>query len=400
MGTCSNGSRPFNNEYWGRQKENVMGLTIHYRIKVPAIWTPITIRAKLGAARLFAKTLPVRKVSEIAEFHGQEADFQHVRDTGQEEKDAFFWAKLQAQRYLSSPWEPGSSCGQAASQMLVFTVRPAEGSEPMNIGVCEYDRHIWRARKDDCVPAWSLVFDKGNHYPESLKVIRTFQRRWQLRRLPKSKWAVSQRFGGAEKVPFYSYLAQASIQRGRYASHRRGYVNPFGLVTLRDRMEHEICFRFVGSTEEAETVFKSKDFQADLNRLAVGENHITPAAKGLWSSFVKTQYANDPSLGGWVNFIKAHLSVLAILEHMQGQGFNVEVSDEGHFWHTRDLAVLAKHIGDYDVLVAGMAGALKDAAEAQGMIAESAMDVASGRQNNHQKWEHYLHQSPRRNNGG
>lgn len=115
-------------------------------------------------------------------------------------------------------------------------------------------------------------------------------------------------------------------------------------------------------------------WQGQTDRNDNGENHVTPAAAGVWSSFTKTQYANDPSLGGWSNFVKAHLSVLAICEHMQSIGFAVHVTDEGDFWETRNLETLAKAIGDYDALVAGLAGALKDAAAAQGMVAESAMD--------------------------
>ena len=51
----------------------------------------------------------------------------------------------------------------------------------------------------------------------------------------------------------------------------------------------------------------------------------------------------------------------------------MEVSDEGDFWESRDLAVLARHIGEYDALVAGMAGIFKDAAEATGLGFESPM---------------------------
>ena len=55
-----------------------MGLTIHYTITVPKTWTPKVIREKLEAARQFAKGLPVVSVSDLVEFRGQDADFQHV----------------------------------------------------------------------------------------------------------------------------------------------------------------------------------------------------------------------------------------------------------------------------------------------------------------------------------
>ena len=100
---------------------------------------------------------------------------------------------------------------------------------------------------------------------------------------------------------------------------------------------------------------------------------MIPAAHGVWSSFCKTQYANDPRVGGWPNFQRAHLSVLAVLEHMQQIGFTVHVNDESDFWESRDLAVLAKSIGQYDAMIAGLAGVLKDAAEANGVGFDSAM---------------------------
>ena len=64
-----------------------MGLTIHYEIATPSDWGKATIRAKLEAARQYAKALPVVSVSDLAEFQGKDADFQHVREMGQEEQE-------------------------------------------------------------------------------------------------------------------------------------------------------------------------------------------------------------------------------------------------------------------------------------------------------------------------
>ena len=119
--------------------------------------------------------------------------------------------------------------------------------------------------------------------------------------------------------------------------------------------------------------FSPRQFKADFADIIHGKEHVIPATHGVWSSFCKTQYANDPRHGGWHNFQRAHLSVLAVLEHMQQIGFKVRVSDEGDFWQTRDLAVLAKSIGQYDAMIAGLAGVLKDASEASGIGFDSAM---------------------------
>ena len=357
-----------------------MGLTIHYEITVPADWNRATVRAKLEEARQFASTLPVLSVSELAEFQGDEANFQKVRDAGKENEDDFFWAKIQAQRSLLNPWCPGSHGSQPPSNMIVFTVLPAAGSEQMNIGLCRYPRHVWKAMRDvDSEPAWSLVLGEQKGYPASRKVMQEFVRRWHLRRLPKSKWTVNERFGSAVKLPFYlpTGFANAGVHKGRYLSHRRGHGNPVGIVAIRDRMEFEIAFRFMGTPQQAEKIFASPEFRADLHRMVHGEDSITPAAKGVWSSFVKTQYANSPDCGGWRNFARAHISVLALLEKLQALGFTVDVADEGHFWETRDLKELAKMVGHYDVAIAGLVEALKDVAGTQGMEVESAMSGRS-----------------------
>jgi hypothetical protein len=330
-----------------------MGLTIHYQLVTPAAWQPTEIRAKLELARQFAKTLPVSSVSELVEFRGKQADYH----TGKEKKDEFHWAKIQAERSLVSPWQPGNYWSQPPTGMMVFSVLPAEGCEQMNVGSCSFAQHVWPADKSEKhVPAWSLALDKRNHYPESRKVIRAFMKRWKLRRLPKSRFSASERFGGSTALGCFAHngLAQATVRKGRYLSHRRGYSGGVGIVTIRDRLVYELAFRYMGTAEEANKAFSSAEFRADLERIVIGADHITPAATGIWSSFCKTQFANDPRCGGWKNFVTAHLSVLALLENLRSLGFKVTVSDEGGFWESRDLGKLAKMVGHYDVALAGL----------------------------------------------
>lgn len=360
-----------------------MGLTIHYTISAPADWREPTIHAKLEQARQFAKNLPVVSVSELAEFRGDKANFQKVRDSGMENEDEFFWAKIQAQRTIVNPWEPGSFGSQSPNHMMVFTVLPAEGCEDMNIGLCRYPRHVWKSSQSNdsrYLPAWSIIaYDKGKAYPLSRAALKAFTHRWHLRRLPKSKFTLQGRFGSCQKLLTMTDngMGEASIRKGRYLSHRKGYGNSVAIVSIRDRMTFEILFRFMGSTKDAEKLLTTPEFKQDLERMVVGESHITPAATGIWSSFCKTQYANDPVLGGWKHFARAHISVLAILEKMQQLGFKIDVKDEGEFWETRDLAVLAKEIGEYDACVAALAGMMKDAAGAEGMAVEAPITERS-----------------------
>jgi hypothetical protein len=53
-------------------------------------------------------------------------------------------------------------------------------------------------------------------------------------------------------------------------------------------------------------------------------------------SFCKTQYSE--------NFVKDHLLVIKLLDILKEEGFKVEVSDEGKYWETRDIKVLAENI--------------------------------------------------------
>lgn len=79
-----------------------------------------------------------------------------------------------------------------------------------------------------------------------------------------------------------------------------------------------------------------------------------------WHSFCKTQYANEHCLE---NFLRCHLTVIAMLDAARKLGFAVEVKDEGQYWEKRDVRDLAKQVGDWDAFLAAFAGALKDSNE-------------------------------------
>jgi hypothetical protein len=79
-----------------------------------------------------------------------------------------------------------------------------------------------------------------------------------------------------------------------------------------------------------------------------------------WSSFSKTQYAADPREGGIHNFLRCHLSLVAMLDRAQELGFGLEVHDEGGFYQSRDVADLCKEVSNQSEVLAAFAGALKD----------------------------------------
>lgn len=79
-----------------------------------------------------------------------------------------------------------------------------------------------------------------------------------------------------------------------------------------------------------------------------------------WSSFCKTQYASNPKVGGVENFLRAHLSVVALLDAAAGLGILREVGDEGGYWENRDVQALAEEVGQWNTMIAGWAGRFKD----------------------------------------
>ena len=79
-----------------------------------------------------------------------------------------------------------------------------------------------------------------------------------------------------------------------------------------------------------------------------------------WASFCKTQYASNPGCGGVENFLRCHLTVIALLDFARSLGLVEHVSDEGNYWEARDLEALVKEVGTWNELIAGFAGQLRD----------------------------------------
>ena len=351
-----------------------MGLTIHYSLSVVKRWSNETIRAKLETLRQFCMDLPVEEVSDIVEFSGKECE------SGDDCNEPYRWAKIQSSRGLESPWQPGSHYRQYPSHLLVFEVWPAPGCEPMNIGVCTFPEFVCPKREvmeeartyADVLlnrPAWSLAVTNAREYPAAAKVLKQFAKRWKLRRL---RWS-NDFICGYESI-VRDESCRVVVCHGRYQSHRRGYAPSWVLVELEDRMQEYVRWRFQGTVDEAKTLLASPEFKADLDRLIHGEEHIVPGETGTWGSFCKTQYANSPKCGGLPNFLRAHLSVCSILEKAGHLGFKVNVSDEGDFWTKRDVKALAETVGEWDAMIAGMFGVLKDATTpAAGLVLDSAI---------------------------
>ena len=89
-----------------------------------------------------------------------------------------------------------------------------------------------------------------------------------------------------------------------------------------------------------------------------------------WASFCKTQYASNPAHGGVENFLRAHLSLVALLDHAEELGILDSVSDESGYWEKRDEQALVQEIGEWNAMIAGFVGGMKDEFGAKGIQAE------------------------------
>jgi hypothetical protein len=80
-----------------------------------------------------------------------------------------------------------------------------------------------------------------------------------------------------------------------------------------------------------------------------------------WHSFCKTQYAGNPKLGGEANFLKAHLSLVELLDQIQAAGVKVRIRDDSRYASHRDVNRLLGSLRRWDAIVAGFVGNLGDA---------------------------------------
>jgi len=90
-----------------------------------------------------------------------------------------------------------------------------------------------------------------------------------------------------------------------------------------------------------------------------------------WHSFCKTQYAGNPKLGGEPNFLKAHLSLIELLDQIKEAGLKVRIRDDSKYAKHRDVDRLLSSLRDWDAIVARFVGKFSDAlgGDAGAMIA-------------------------------
>lgn len=95
--------------------------------------------------------------------------------------------------------------------------------------------------------------------------------------------------------------------------------------------------------------------------VADGRRVRTKLTGWCWHDFCKTQYASNPKYGGVENFIQAHVALIELLDYARELGLETKVHDEGRYAERRDVDALREEVADWNGLVAGMVGTLKDA---------------------------------------
>jgi hypothetical protein len=80
-----------------------------------------------------------------------------------------------------------------------------------------------------------------------------------------------------------------------------------------------------------------------------------------WHSFCKTQYAGNPKLGGEANFLKAHLSLIELLDQIHAAGVKVRIRDDSRYAKHRNVDRLLNSLRDWDAIVANIVGNIGDA---------------------------------------
>lgn len=94
-----------------------------------------------------------------------------------------------------------------------------------------------------------------------------------------------------------------------------------------------------------------------------GQTHLIEtdlAGQYSWTQVCKTQYAGLQQYGGVENFLKAHLSLVKLLDFIGTLPLKLQVSDDSGYWEHRDEVQLRRQLASWNGLIAAFAGQLKD----------------------------------------
>lgn len=299
-----------------------MGLTVHYSVRSKAKTASRAARL-VEQMRQLALDLPFEQVSEIVSLEGDDCDFEKQRGKVSEDR---LWSLIQASQHIHLPWSERISVGVMPTRIHSFTIIPGPGSEPTNIGLCQYPATIdvdYRPRDD-------AKFDREYQpYGPGSKGWRFSWKHWErwLSRNGHDRFSMpdDEQFSETRKVRTgLGGWRWSSFTKTQYASDPRcGGIPNFlrchvGVVTLLERI-------------------------AGLPTMTVEIND-----EGQYGS---STYSDD-----W----KAARS---------------EGREPTYTWHPpkHDVRALAEEVGSWNEMIAAMSGALTDALEGTGVEGESAI---------------------------
>ena len=96
-------------------------------------------------------------------------------------------------------------------------------------------------------------------------------------------------------------------------------------------------------------------------------NFYKRGRKFICDSFCKTQYAE--------HFVQCHLLVVQLLDLLKAEGFIMtDIYDEGDYYQTRDIKILAKNINESTAMISSILGGLQQAAKKNGMTVEAPIE--------------------------
>lgn len=298
-----------------------MGLTICYKLHSKHDDAKL-VEQTVHQMRQLALDLPFEEVGDIINLSGEQCNTEARRaelQNGDDKNESLFWLLIQAGKHVDCPWNKRISMTINPTHVIAFNTWPGPGSEPANLGLCLYPAEV----------EWEYT-------PEE-----------------------DQRFQSAPKKGFGWH--QFDYAKWRKHCQRHGH-RPW---------------------ESPSKFTEVRKVQTNLSGWR-------------WRSFCKTQYASDPQCGGVPNFLRCHISVVTLLDRMAKlPGLKVTMDDEGKYgpsvysddWKEAHAsgrkptyrrhkgqyspAALAKEVGEWNTMVAGLTGALTDALAGTGIDLEA-----------------------------
>lgn len=216
-----------------------MGLTIHYSLK--SNQDAEQVKQTIYKMRQLALDLPFEEVGEIVELHGEECNTEARRaelKNGNEKNESLFWLMIQAGQSVDCPWNKRISRTINPTRIIAFETFPGPGSEPANLGLCQYPGEIeWEYDPEDDQRFQSAPKDGFGWHQFDYAKWRTFCKRQGYK-----PWESPSKFHDIRKVPTkLSGWYWSSFCKTQYASDPEcGGIPNFlrchiSVITLLDR---------------------------------------------------------------------------------------------------------------------------------------------------------------------